>query len=110
MKNTVSKWLFANALIKRDRSQSETLLLGAIENMLVQAFLLLSDQSFLECHLRCYIMRISQLLIQKVVHRVALQLPILANQVLLTLQLLLLQPLRHGLQIFANVAAQDLLF
>ena len=63
MENAISEGLLANTLIEGYRCQSETLLLGTIENMLIQSLLLLRNQPFLECHLGVQVMRIPQRLI-----------------------------------------------
>lgn len=110
VENAVSEGLLANTFSEGYRCQSETLLLGTVENMLVQSLLLLRNQLFLECHLGVQVMRVPQRLIQEVVHRVYFQLLILTNQVFLTLTLLQFQPLGDSLQVLADVATQDLLF
>ena len=110
MENAISEGLLANTLIEGYRCQSETLLLGTIENMLIQSLLLLRNQPFLECHLGVQVMRIPQRLIQEVVHSVSLQLLILSHQVFLTLSFLQFKPLGDSLQVLTDVAAQDLLF
>ena len=65
VEDTIVVRLFSLTLIKGNGSESKALLFCAIENMLIQAFLLLSDQFLLECQLVGQGMSISKFLIDK---------------------------------------------
>ena len=102
--------LLARLLIKRNRCQSETLLLGPIKNVLVQPFQLLRVQLLFECHLCVQVVIVSHRLIQEVIDSVASDLLVLPLQIFSPFNLLVIESSGDCFQVFAHVAAQDLLF
>ena len=110
MEYSVLVGLLTRLLIKRNRRQSETLLLGPIKDVLVQPFQLLRVQLLFECHLCVQVVIVSQRLIQEVIDSVASDLLVLPLQIFSPFNLLVIESSGDCFQVFAHVAAQDLLF
>ena len=91
MEYSVLVWLLARLLIKRNRCQSETLLLGPIKDVLVQPFQLLHVQLLLECHLCVQVVIVSQRLIQEVIDSVTSDLLVLPLQIFSPLNLVVIE-------------------
>ena len=109
MEYSIGEGLFARLLVKRNRCQSETLLLGPIKDVLIQSFQLLRVQLLLECHLCVQFVIVSQRLIQEMIHRISSNLLILPLQIFPPLFLIKIDSIDNPLQVFAHVATQNLL-
>jgi hypothetical protein len=110
VKNSVTKRLLALHLVERDRSQYRTLLFLAVEQVLVQAFLLLRDKSFLEGHLLVLVPLLHENVVPESIFGDFLQLFVGKDFVVSPFVLLPQDALLHRLEIFSHKATQGLLF
>ena len=92
-----------------DRSWNLALLFSAIQDFLIEPFLLLCDQSFLERHLVCVFKHVSLHLIAIILIAILPQLILLACQLLQLVVLFVGHPTGLLLQVVSREMVQDLL-
>lgn len=107
IEHAVSMRLLPCTFVERDRRQTETLLFCPVKDVLVQSFLLLRDQLFLECQLVRQLAIVHERLLEEVVHCVSDDLIVLLLELLLAFGILALEAARDSIQVVAGVAAQD---